>query len=113
MDAIWSERRAAADAAFQKALQNERQAWLDAAYSLYTQAAKGYLWLLQNAQEPYIKQEIKQAAARALARADKIKAARPDVRAQPPDRLDSRESALAAKTCRLSRRARDGSDDRF
>lgn len=86
----WKERFAQAQTTAANAITKEREGDLGTAYSLCIQTAQTYLWLIRNTNDENTKATLKNASARVLARAEKIKAVKRDVKPATTNCLDER-----------------------
>lgn len=73
----------------------EHAGTFDVAYRLYIEAAQSYLWLIRNTDDSRKRDSLKAASAKILARAEKIKAVRRDVRASPIQHLAERQLIMS------------------
>ena len=97
----WQTHLEAGQKASEAALRAEHAGNFDVAYRLYIEAAQSYLWLIRNTDDSRKRDSLKAVSAKILARAEKIKAVRRDVRASPVQHLS--QSQLVISFC-LDRR---------
>lgn len=91
----WNTRLAATQALSARALQKEREGDLTEAYASCIETAQNYLWLVRNTNDKKAQSLLKEASTKVLARAEKIKTHKKDVRPKPTSLLDDGKAGLA------------------
>ena len=90
----WKQRFTTTEASAAKAIQKEREGDLSTAYALCIETAQSYLWLIRKTDDPHAKETLKAASTKILARAEKIKAVKRDVRPAHISCFDERKLNL-------------------